>query len=117
VQSLFDNFRAHISDLGEGFTIWHKQDDTPFNEKITVLRTTQLRSHGSPEWSMKDLGKLVQGKECVLAERRREREEQGPYDQGLEGGWRPDFHVGERLGTVKGRQGWCGWCDPRLIKG
>lgn len=123
LQPLLENFRqaslcpadaAGNGRSGTEFTVWHKQDDTPFNEKITVLRTAELRSHGSPEWAMGDLGTLVRGEKCVLAEKRREREEAGPHDQGLQGEWRPDFHVAERGGEVKGREGWCAWCHPRL---
>lgn len=124
VQALFDDFRSFVNagmldgtagDTNPAFTIWHKQDDMPFNEKITVLRTVGLRAHGEPEWLMKDLGTLVRGEECVLDAQRREREEGkgGDVEWEREREW-PDFHVGERLGAVRWRKGWCARCDPRL---
>lgn len=84
IQPLLDDFRSYSGQLDEDFTIWHKCDDE-VNENITILRTKELGRYKHPQWSRADLGRLIEGRECVLGAPMADQDE----------GRRPGFHVQE----------------------
>lgn len=102
MQSLFDDFRSHLGDLDEDFTIWHESRTRP-NEKITVLRTKYLGRFKQPQWWRGDLGRLTLGRECVLGE---------STDMNEDEEERPAFHVQERCWGPVTRQSHSTKCDP-----
>ncbi|KAF6222205.1 hypothetical protein HO133_001291 [Letharia lupina] len=103
MQTLFDDFRSRLGDLDEGFTIWHEGRDVP-SEKIVVLRTRELGRYKQTEWWRADVGRLMDGSECVL---------RGSMDINEDdGGGRPGFHVQERCGVPENRKNHCTRCQP-----
>ena len=103
MQSLFDDFRSHSGDLDEDFTIWHESHDSPY-ERVTILRTRDLGRFKQPQWRRGDLGRLMEGRDCVLGE---------PMDINDDEGGRPAFHVQERCWGPTRRQNHCTRCCTR----
>ena len=107
IQSLFDDFRSHSagssSSLDEPFTIWHESRDRP-DEKISVFRTKELGRVQSRQWWKRDVGRLMEGKECVVDTSEDINEEEGE---------RSAFHVEERCGTpgMGMRKNYCPNCQ------
>ncbi|KAL9129676.1 MAG: hypothetical protein Q9175_007230 [Cornicularia normoerica] len=65
IQTLFDDFRSCPGRLDDDFTIWHESRDE-WTENIIVLRTKELGRYKQPEWWRVDVGRLMEGRECVL---------------------------------------------------
>ena len=103
MQSLFDDFRSQSGNLDEDFTIWHESHDTPY-ERITVLRTRELGRFKQPQWWRGDLGRLVDGRDCVFGESIDTNDDE-------EGG--VAFHVQERCWCPTRRQNHCTRCCTR----
>lgn len=102
MQTLFDDFRLGLGNNDEEFTIWHESEDRP-DEKITVLRTKELGRYKQPQWWGADVGRLMEGKECVLG---------GFVDTIENEGERPAFHVQERCLDPGKRMNHCSRCQP-----
>ena len=103
MQPLFDDFRSHSGNLDEDFTIWHEGHDVPY-EKITVLRTKELGRFKQPQWWRRDLGRLIEGRECVLG---------GPVDTDEDEEGTLAFHVQERCWGPRLRKNHCTRCCTR----
>ena len=102
MQTLFDEFRSPSGNLNEAFTIWHQGQHVPY-ERIAVLRTKELGRYKQPEWWRADVGKLIEGRECVLgANTDINEDERG----------RPAFHVQERCSGPGKRTNHCTRCQP-----
>lgn len=102
MQTLFDDFRSHLGEFDEHFTIWHESFDAP-DEKITVLRTKELGRYKQPAWSRADVGRLIEGKECILGDSMGIDEDEGG---------RPAYHIQERCGGPRIRKNHCTRCQP-----
>lgn len=102
VQTLFDDFRSRLRDLGEDFTIWHGGHNE-WNEKITVLRTKELGRYQQPKWWKADVGRLTDGRECVLG---------GSMDTIEDDGGRLALHVQERCWGPGVSKNHCTRCQP-----
>ncbi|CAF9908212.1 hypothetical protein IMSHALPRED_006612 [Imshaugia aleurites] len=102
IQTLIDDFRSYLGTLDDDFTIWHEGQDAPY-EKIAVLRTKELGRYKQPAWWRADIGRLVEGKECVLGESTDVNEDQRG---------RPAFHVQERCSGPTMRKEHCTRCQP-----
>ena len=101
LQTLFDDFRSHLGEFDEDFTIWHESCNAS-DEKITVLRTKELGRYKQPAWRRADVGKLIEGKECVMG---------GPMGVDEDEGGRPAFHIQERCGGPRNRANHCTRCQ------
>lgn len=104
MQTLLDEFRSGLGDHGGDFTVWHASHDQP-SEKIIVFRTKGLGRYHKPEWWKADVGRLVEGSECVLSESVDTKEND-------EGRPEPAFHVHERCGGPGKREKYCTRCQP-----
>ena len=102
MQTLFDEFRSSLGESDADFTIWHDSHDE-WNEKITVFRTKELGRYKKPEWWKADVGRLMEGRECVLG---------GPLDLYEDEAARPAFHVQERCMRPGRRMNHCPRCQP-----
>lgn len=102
MQTLFDDFRSRLEAFDEDFTIWHESHDVWY-EKITVLRTKELGRYKQPMWPRADVGRLMEGRECILG---------GSMDMNEDERARPAFHVQERCGGPGKRKNHCKRCQP-----
>lgn len=102
MQTLFDDFRSRLGELDEDVTMWN-EGYSILNEKIIVLRTKELGRYELPEWRKADVGKLIEGKECVLG---------GPTGIDEDEGGRPAFHIQKRYGGPGTRNNHCTRCQP-----
>ncbi|KAL6718378.1 hypothetical protein ACLMJK_004467 [Lecanora helva] len=101
IKPLFGEFQAAIREIDSAkekdapsFTIWHNMEDEVYDrydEKISVIRTADIHSHGFREWRKADVGKLREGRECV--------HKLNPHDPAIDATYKHEkFHVQEMFG-------------------